>query len=77
MAPAASTIVCTKDILPFHNLREGVPPPGHNDALPVGAVVRLGVAHPCTAVDKWKLIPVIDNAESANLRIVDFIPTYF
>jgi D-serine deaminase-like pyridoxal phosphate-dependent protein len=42
-----------------------------------GAVVRLGLSHPCTAFDKWKLIPVIDNADSKNPRIVDLVHTFF
>ncbi|MEV0687753.1 amino acid deaminase [Nocardia sp. NPDC050378] len=45
--------------------------------LPVGSVVRLGLSHPCTAFDKWRLIPVIDSAETAHPRVVDLIRTYF
>lgn len=26
----------------------------------LGEVVRLGISHPCTAFDKWRLIPVVD-----------------
>ena len=29
----------------------------------VGDVVRLGLSHPCTAFDKWRLIPVVDGAD--------------
>jgi D-serine deaminase-like pyridoxal phosphate-dependent protein len=43
----------------------------------VGSVVRLGLSHPCTAFDKWRLIPVIDDADSDDPRIVDFVHTYF
>ncbi|MGO2535683.1 MAG: hypothetical protein ACTH8W_05910, partial [Brachybacterium tyrofermentans] len=28
--------------------------------LAVGDVVRLGLSHPCTAFDKWRLIPILD-----------------
>jgi D-serine deaminase-like pyridoxal phosphate-dependent protein len=45
--------------------------------LPVGAVVRLGLSHPCTAFDKWRLIPVIDDASLAQPRVVDAVETYF
>ncbi|MFD3509669.1 amino acid deaminase [Nocardia sp. NPDC058666] len=45
--------------------------------LPVGSVVRLGLSHPCTAFDKWRLIPVIDSADAVNPRVVDLIRTYF
>jgi D-serine deaminase-like pyridoxal phosphate-dependent protein len=37
----------------------------------------LGLSHPCTAFDKWRLIPVVDDAGTANPRIVDLIHTYF
>ncbi|CAM4273586.1 alanine racemase [Nocardia ninae] len=45
--------------------------------LPVGAVVRLGLSHPCTAFDKWRLIPVIDDADAPSPRVVDFLHTFF
>jgi D-serine deaminase-like pyridoxal phosphate-dependent protein len=45
--------------------------------VPVGSVVRLGLSHPCTAFDKWRLIPVIDDADAARPRIVDLIHTFF
>ncbi|HEY5225145.1 MAG TPA: amino acid deaminase [Microbacteriaceae bacterium] len=47
------------------------------DALHVGSVIRLGLSHPCTAMDKWRLIPVIDDAESDDPRVVDALETYF
>jgi D-serine deaminase-like pyridoxal phosphate-dependent protein len=47
------------------------------DALPVGSVVRLGVSHPCTAFDKWRLVPVIDDADSPDPAVVDLVPTWF
>jgi D-serine deaminase-like pyridoxal phosphate-dependent protein len=45
--------------------------------LPVGTVVRLGLSHPCTALDKWRLIPVIDDADGADPRVVDAVETLF
>ncbi|MFC9894623.1 amino acid deaminase [Nocardia sp. NPDC127579] len=52
--------------------------PGARPAdLPVGTVVRLGLSHPCTAFDKWRLIPVIDDADAANPRVVDLLHTFF
>lgn len=45
--------------------------------LRVGDVVRLGISHPCTAFDKWSLIPVLDDASIASPRIVDLFRTYF
>ncbi|POH58151.1 alanine racemase [Arthrobacter glacialis] len=42
----------------------------------IGDVVRLGLSHPCTAFDKWTLIPVLADADSDN-RVVDLIHTFF
>jgi D-serine deaminase-like pyridoxal phosphate-dependent protein len=38
-----------------------------------GDLVRLGISHPCTAFDKWRSIPVIDD----DYRVVDVLQTYF
>ncbi|WP_214411589.1 amino acid deaminase [Sphaerisporangium fuscum] len=40
--------------------------------LECGDVVRLGLSHPCTAMDKWSLIPVVDGEV-----VVDLLRTYF
>jgi D-serine deaminase-like pyridoxal phosphate-dependent protein len=45
--------------------------------LRVGDVVRLGISHPCTAFDKWSLIPVVDDASAPAPVVVDFIRTHF
>ncbi|MCW2558671.1 MAG: amino acid deaminase, partial [Mycobacterium sp.] len=50
---------------------------GSADDVSVGAIVRLGLSHPCTAFDKWRLIPVVDDADAAEPRIVDLIHTFF
>ena len=42
----------------------------------IGDVVRLGLSHPCTAFDKWTLIPVLADTGSDN-RVVDLIHTFF
>ena len=36
-------------------------------------LVCLGISHPCTAFDKWQLIPVVDD----DYRIVDVVRTFF
>ncbi|ALE07660.1 amino acid deaminase [Arthrobacter sp. ERGS1:01] len=41
----------------------------------IGDVVRLGLSHPCTAFDKWTLIPVL--ASAADDRVVELIHTFF
>ena len=33
----------------------------------------MGISHPCTAFDKWQLIPVMDE----DYRIVDVVRTFF
>ncbi len=38
-----------------------------------GDVLTFGIAHPCTAFDKWRLLPVIDT----NTTVVDAIRTFF
>lgn len=43
----------------------------------VGEVLRLGLSHPCTALDKWRLIPVVADADEADPRVVDLVRTYF
>nr|WP_231951757.1 amino acid deaminase [Nocardia terpenica] len=45
--------------------------------VPVGSVVRLGLSHPCTAFDKWRLVPVIDDADAARPRVVGLVHTFF
>ncbi|MBW8806410.1 MAG: amino acid deaminase, partial [Catenulisporales bacterium] len=47
------------------------------DAAPIGARVRLGLSHPCTAFDKWSLIPVVDDAGQADPKVVDLVRTFF
>jgi D-serine deaminase-like pyridoxal phosphate-dependent protein len=42
--------------------------------LSVGDVVELGLSHPCTSFDKWRLIPVVD--EEAGV-VVDAVHTFF
>ncbi|RCG30959.1 amino acid deaminase [Sphaerisporangium album] len=46
-------------------------------ALDCGDVVRLGLSHPCTALDKWTLIPVIDDIEADDPEVVDLVRTFF
>ncbi|MEV7134153.1 amino acid deaminase [Arthrobacter sp. NPDC093128] len=41
-----------------------------------GDVVRLGLSHPCTALDKWTLIPVLADTDG-DRTVVDLIHTFF
>jgi D-serine deaminase-like pyridoxal phosphate-dependent protein len=43
----------------------------------IGDVVRLGLSHPCTALDKWTLIPVLDTVDSPDPVVVGLVRTYF
>ncbi|MEU6861178.1 alanine racemase [Glycomyces sp. NPDC046736] len=45
---------------------------GAPESLKVGDVVELGLSHPCTSFDKWRLIPVVENG-----IVVDAIRTFF
>jgi len=38
-----------------------------------GELISFGISHPCTAFDKWRTIPVVDD----DLRVVDVLHTYF
>ena len=38
-----------------------------------GDVLRFGISHPCTAFDKWRVIPVIDDQD----RVIDTVRTFF
>ncbi|QXJ23252.1 amino acid deaminase [Actinomadura graeca] len=48
-----------------------------DSAAEVGDVVRLGLSHPCTALDKWTLIPVVDDAAAERPEVVDLVRTWF
>lgn len=43
-----------------------------------GDVVRLGLSHPCTAFDKWTVIPVLaDSGPEGDQTVVELIHTFF
>jgi D-serine dehydratase len=43
------------------------------DALSVGDLVCCGISHPCTAFDKWRMLPVVDDS----YNVLDIYRTYF
>ena len=43
------------------------------DDLGIGDLVGCGISHPCTAFDKWRLLPVVDDG----YRVLDAVLTYF
>jgi D-serine deaminase-like pyridoxal phosphate-dependent protein len=42
-------------------------------ALAPGDLVYLGISHPCTTLDKWRVIPVLDEED----RVLDVVHTFF
>jgi D-serine deaminase-like pyridoxal phosphate-dependent protein len=42
-------------------------------ALAPGDLVCLGISHPCTTLDKWRLIPVLDDED----HVIDVVHTFF
>lgn len=42
---------------------------------PLGAVVALGLSHPCTTFDKWHYLPVVASQDSD--RVVELVRTFF
>ncbi|MFC6014403.1 amino acid deaminase [Nocardia lasii] len=70
--PAGAHITALNDQHAFLRLPGAAPAD-----VPVGSLVRLGLSHPCTAFDKWRLIPMIDDADVADPRVVDLIRTFF
>ncbi|MGC0144904.1 alanine racemase [Sanguibacter sp. Z1732] len=45
----------------------------HGGQVQVGDVLRLGPCHPCTAFDKWSLVPLLDDQDA----VVGAITTWF
>ena len=48
-----------------------------SSALAVGDVVRLGISHPCTAFQLWRLLPEVHDADAADPQVVGFVETVF
>ena len=45
----------------------------HDTGLTPGDLVCLGISHPCTTLDKWRVIPVLDEED----RVIDAVHTFF
>jgi D-serine deaminase-like pyridoxal phosphate-dependent protein len=45
---------------------------GPRTRVAIGDIVSCGISHPCTAFDKWRLIPLVEDG-----RVVDVIHTFF
>lgn len=51
--------------------------PGGEPPVRIGDELRLGLSHPCTAFDKWTLIPVIDDPGADDPCVIDLLRTWF
>lgn len=51
--------------------------PRGEEPVRIGDELRLGLSHPCTAFDKWTLIPVIDDPDAEDPTVVDLVRTWF
>ncbi|MGW6198788.1 amino acid deaminase [Kribbella sp. NPDC055110] len=50
---------------------------GDDQDVVIGDELRVGLSHPCTAFDKWGLIPVVDDPDAADPVVVDLVRTFF
>jgi len=46
---------------------------GRGFSLGVGDLVMCGISHPCSALDRWRVLPVLDDGD----RVVDAVATFF
>jgi D-serine deaminase-like pyridoxal phosphate-dependent protein len=46
---------------------------GLSGGLEIGDKVGFGISHPCTAFDRWQLIPMVDEGYG----VVDLVRTFF
>jgi D-serine deaminase-like pyridoxal phosphate-dependent protein len=69
--PLAGRITAVNDQHAFLRIDAATP-------LRVGEVVRLGLSHPCTAFDRWRLIPVVAGGDddSPDPVVVDLVRTF-
>lgn len=42
-----------------------------------GDLLRLGLSHPCTALDRWRLIPLVADADAEDPAVVGAVETWF
>ncbi|KQQ69281.1 amino acid deaminase [Microbacterium sp. Leaf320] len=49
----------------------------HGSSVTQGDVVRLGLSHPCTAFDKWRVVAIIDDPDVADPRVIGAVATCF
>ena len=67
-APADWKVTALNDQHAYLRWANAAPPP-----LEVGDLIGLGLSHPCTTFDKWRWMPLVDDA----YNVVDAIVTCF
>ncbi|MBF5080267.1 amino acid deaminase [Quadrisphaera sp. INWT6] len=77
LEPGAAVVTAVNDQHAFVRLAAGRAGGGGAEHLAVGDVLQLGLSHPCTAFDKWGLVPVVDDASLPQPRVVDLLRTVF
>jgi D-serine deaminase-like pyridoxal phosphate-dependent protein len=70
--PLAGQVTAVNDQHAFLRIDAATP-------LRVGEVVRLGLSHPCTAFDRWRLIPMVAGGDDdgPDPVVVDLVRTFF
>jgi D-serine deaminase-like pyridoxal phosphate-dependent protein len=68
--PLGGDVTAVNDQHAFLRVDPGTP-------LQVGQVVRLGLSHPCTAFDKWRVIPMVAGTGEPDPVVVDLVRTFF
>lgn len=66
----AGEITALNDQHAFLGLADG-------ETVRVGDVVRLGLSHPCTAFDKWRVVAVIDDPDAEDPLVIGAVATCF
>ncbi len=74
LEPGGAVVTAVNDQHAFVRLAPGARGAQH---LAVGDVLQLGLSHPCTAFDKWGLVPVVDDASLPQPQVVDLLRTVF
>ena len=74
---AGSRVSALNDQHLFLRLADDAVASGAAARLRVGDVVRLGLSHPCTVLDKWRMIPVVADADAPDPVVVDIVETIF
>ncbi len=64
------TVTALNDQHAFLRLADGA-------SIASGDVVRLGLSHPCTAFDKWRVVAIIDDPDADDPRVIAAVATCF